>query len=138
MESSLKFVTVFSLVTVLAPLMSSLSAAPSVTAQPYGTVDGQAVQLYTLKNATGAEATITNYGGIIVTLLVPDRSGKMVDVVLGYDQLEGYLKTTPYFGALIGRYGNRIAKGKFTLEGTTYTLATNNNANALHGGTFLR
>ena len=135
MKSPLPLTAALSLaMMLLAPLMSSLSAAPTVTAQPFGTVDGQAVQLYTLRNASGAEATITNYGGIVVTLLVPDRSGKLVDVVLGYDKLEGYLKTTPYFGALIGRYGNRIAKGKFSLGGKTYTLATNNNANALHGG----
>jgi aldose 1-epimerase len=114
--------------------MTSLSAAPNVTAQPFGTVDGQAVQLYTLRNASGAEATITNYGGIVVTLVVPDRHGQLVDVVLGYEQLAGYLQTTPYFGALIGRYGNRIAGGKFTLEGKTYTLAQNDKANALHGG----
>lgn len=135
MKSPLPLTAALSLaMMLLAPLMSSLSAAPTVTAQPFGTVDGRAVQLYTLRNASGAEATITNYGGIVVTLLVPDRSGKLVDVVLGYDKLEGYLKTTPYFGALIGRYGNRIAKGKFSLGGKTYTLATNNNANALHGG----
>jgi aldose 1-epimerase len=134
MKSPLKIVATLSLVTLLSTLMSSLSAAPSVTAQPFGTVDGQAVQLYTLRNATGAEATITNYGGIVVTLLVPDRHGQPVDVVLGYDKLEGYLKTTPYFGALIGRYGNRIGGGKFTLEGKTYTLAKNDKANTLHGG----
>src|SRR5262249_42969802 len=77
---------------------------------------------------------ISNYGGIVVSLKVPDRHGKMGDVVLGYDHLDGYLKETPYFGALIGRYGNRIARGKFTLDSKEYTLATNNYPNALHGG----
>jgi aldose 1-epimerase len=134
MNHPAKFAAALGLATLLAPLMTSSSAAPSVTAQPFGTVDGQAVQLYTLRNATGAEATITNYGGIVVTLVVPDRNGKPVDVVLGYDQLAGYLKTTPYFGALIGRYGNRIAGAKFTLEGKTYSLAQNDHANTLHGG----
>jgi aldose 1-epimerase len=129
-----KFAATLLLATALANFMPSLSASPSVTQKPFGTVDGQAVQLYTLRNARGAEATITNYGGIVVSLLVPDRSGKMVDVVMGYENLDGYLKTTPYFGALIGRYGNRIAKGRFTLDGKTYTLATNNGANTLHGG----
>jgi aldose 1-epimerase len=133
MKSPLKFATL-SLAAVLANFMPSLSASPSVTQKPFGTVDGQDVQLYTLRNASGAETTITNYGGIVVSLLVPDRSGKLVDVVLGYDDLDGYVKKTPYFGALIGRYGNRIAKGKFTLDGKTYTLATNDGANALHGG----
>ncbi len=134
MNHSLKFADLLAVAACCLLLMSSLSASPSVTSKPFGTVDGQAVQLYTLRNAHGAEATITNYGGIVVSLLVPDRSGKLVDVVLGYNSLEGYLKTTPYFGALIGRYGNRIAQGQFTLEGKAHTLATNNGANALHGG----
>ncbi len=103
--------------------------------QPFGaTKDGTPVDLYTLRNSKGAEARICNYGGIVVSLKVPDRKGQLGDVVLGYDTLAGYLKETPYFGALIGRYGNRIAKGKFTLSGKEYTLATNNGPNALHGG----
>lgn len=134
MKSAQKFASLLAMAACCIPLMPSLSASPSVTAKPFGTVDGQTVQLYTLRNAGGAEATITNYGGIVVTLLVPDRTGKMVDVVLGYDDLAGYIKTTPYFGALIGRYGNRIAHGKFTLDGKTHTLATNDGANTLHGG----
>ena len=134
MKSPLKFAAALSLAAVLANFMPSLSAAPSVTSKPFGTVDGKEAQLFTLRNASGAEATITNYGGIVVTLVVPDRTGKMVDVVLGCDSPAAYAKTTTYFGALIGRYGNRIAKGKFTLEGKTYTLATNNGVNALHGG----
>ena len=75
------------------------------------------IHLFTLRNASGAEARICNYGGLVISLKVPDRNGKMGDVVLGYDHLSGYLKETPYFGAMIGRYGNRIAKGKFKLEG---------------------
>lgn len=104
------------------------------TSEPWGTTpDGIPVTLYTL-HAGGAEARITTYGGIVVSLKVPDRNGRLGDVVLGYDKLDDYIKDSPYFGALIGRYGNRIAKGKFTLNGTTCTLATNNYPNALHGG----
>jgi len=103
--------------------------------QPFGTTaDGTQVFLYTLKNHSGMEAKITNYGGIVVSLRVPDKAGKFDDVVLGYESLAGYLKETPYFGALIGRYGNRIARGKFTLDGKEYSLATNNGKNHLHGG----
>ncbi|HTL58813.1 MAG TPA: aldose epimerase family protein [Candidatus Limnocylindrales bacterium] len=106
-----------------------------VTQQPFGkTKEGTEVSLFTLRNAKGVEARISNYGGIVVSLKVPERNGKLSDVVLGYDNLDGYLKETPYFGALIGRYGNRIARGKFTLDGKEYTLATNNYPNALHGG----
>ena len=96
--------------------------------------DGRNVSLYTLHNEKGMEAKITDYGGIVVSLTSPDRDGKYADIVLGYDNLAGYLKDTPYFGALIGRYGNRIAKGQFTLNGKSYTLAVNNGENALHGG----
>ena len=106
-----------------------------ITVKPFGqTKDGVDVKLYTLRNSQGAEAGICNYGGLVIFLKVPDRNGRMGDVALGYDQLDGYLKDTPYFGALIGRYGNRIAKGKFTLDGKEYTLAINNAPNALHGG----
>ena len=98
------------------------------------TRDGQAVDIYTLKNARGAEARITTYGGAVVSLKVPDRRGQFDDVVLGFDDIEGYQKTTTYIGALIGRYANRIAKGQFTLDGKQYTLATNNGENHLHGG----
>ncbi len=107
----------------------------STSKAPFGTTkDGKAVDVYTLKNAAGAEARIMNYGGIVLSLKVPDKAGQMGDVVLGYDTLAEYEKETPYFGCLVGRYGNRIAKGKFTLNGQTYTLATNNYPNALHGG----
>jgi len=105
-----------------------------ITKEAFGAVDGQKVDLYTLRNSKGAEARICNYGGIVVSLKMPDKNGVLGDVVLGYDKLEDYVKVTPYFGALIGRYGNRIAGGHFTLDGVTYMLATNNGPNALHGG----
>jgi aldose 1-epimerase len=98
------------------------------------TTDGQTVDLYTLTNSSGMEAKITNYGGIVVSLKVPDRRGSFEDVVLGFDNLDGYLKGHPYFGAIIGRYGNRIGKARFTLNGVEYKLAANNGENSLHGG----
>ena len=115
--------------------MSSNTPKGTITKADFGrTPEGASAELYTLRNSHGTEAQITTYGGIVTSLKTPDRQGKLGDVVLGYDHLDGYLKSTPYFGALIGRYGNRIANGKFVLDGTTYTLATNNGANALHGG----
>lgn len=106
-----------------------------VKKEPWGrTPDGQAVDLYTLTNSKGMEVKITNYGGIVVTLRVPDRQGRMEDVVLGFDRLEDYLKGHPYFGAIIGRYANRIAGGRFTLNGISYQLTLNEGSNHLHGG----
>ncbi|MCX7017214.1 MAG: galactose mutarotase [Candidatus Sumerlaeota bacterium] len=103
--------------------------------QPFGnTKEGETVELFTLKNAKGMEAKITNYGGIVVSLMAPDRNGRLGDVVLGYDTLDQYVKDNPYFGCLVGRFGNRIAKGRFTLDGREYTLAVNNGPNHLHGG----
>ena len=96
--------------------------------------DGTAVDLYTLKNANGLVAKVTNYGTIITELHVPDRQGKLGDVVLGFDNLAQYLKGHPCFGCTVGRVANRIAKGRFTLDGKTYTLAINNGPNHLHGG----
>ena len=96
--------------------------------------DGSPVDLYTLTNANGCEAKITNFGGIVLSLKVPDRAGHLSDVVLGFDSLEPYLVNTPHFGALIGRYGNRIGKGRFVLDDVEYQLATNNGENHLHGG----
>jgi len=115
------------------------SANGQVSKTPFGTADGQAVELYTLRNSKGAEADIMTYGGIVEKLKMPDRNGNIADIVLGFDSLDGYtsdayLKSCPYFGALIGRYGNRIGGAKFTLDGNTYTLAPNNNGNTLHGG----
>ena len=110
-------------------------AQATVTKESFGkTADGQNVDLYTLRNVHGVEAKITNYGGIVTSLKVPDRRGKFDDVVLGFNDLDSYLKGHPYFGALIGRYGNRIAKGRFTLNGVKYKLAVNNGENTLHGG----
>ncbi len=107
----------------------------NVTKQPFGnTRDGSAADLYILQNDRGGVVSITNYGGIIVSWLVPDRQGAFDDVLLGFETLDGYCGAHPYFGALIGRYGNRIENGKFTLNGIEYTLATNNGSNHLHGG----
>ena len=119
--------------------MSSKSHPPITKADFGQTPDGTPVQIYTLRNANGAEARIMTYGGIVQSLKVPDKSGHFADVVLGFDNLEGYVnpnyvKNCPYFGALIGRYGNRIANGQFTLEGKTYHLPKNNGPNCLHGG----
>ena len=99
------------------------------------TIDGRKTALYTLKNTNGITLTITNYGGRFVSLMVPDSSGKMTDVVIAMDGVEAFKDATePYLGATIGRYGNRIAKGKFKLDGQEYTLALNNGVNTLHGG----
>jgi aldose 1-epimerase len=106
----------------------------TIMKEPFGKLDdGTPVDIYTLKNG-GLEARITNYGGIVQSLKAPDRNGTTADVVLGYETLAEYVRDNPYFGCLVGRYGNRIAKGKFALDGTTYTLAVNNGPNALHGG----
>jgi len=96
--------------------------------------DGTEIEQYTLKNAKGGVAKIITYGATLTELWIPDKSGKSADVVLGFDKLDGYLGDQPYFGATIGRYGNRIAKGKFTLDGKEYSLFLNNGPNSLHGG----
>jgi aldose 1-epimerase len=106
-----------------------------ITREAFGTTtDGKTVDAFTLTNATGLELRAITYGATIVSLRVPDRQGRLDDVVLGYPTLAGYLEKSPYFGAVVGRYGNRIAKGRFTLEGKAYSLATNNGPNHLHGG----
>jgi aldose 1-epimerase len=103
--------------------------------KPFGkTADGKDVDLYVLTNASGMTAKVMTYGAILTELDVPDRDGKMADVVLGFDDLKGYLGGHPFFGATVGRVANRIARGKFTLDGKEYTLAKNNGPNALHGG----
>jgi aldose 1-epimerase len=108
---------------------------PAVHKTPFGkTADGTPVDLYTLTNGKGMTAKVITYGCILTELGVPDRGGKPGDVVLGFDDLQSYLAGHPFFGAVVGRVANRIAKGKFTLDGKTYTLATNNGPNALHGG----
>lgn len=106
-----------------------------ITEKPLGEYEGKAVAKYTLTNANGMQVSIINYGGTITRLMVPDKTGTMGDVVTGFESLEGFLqKGVPYFGALIGRYGNRIANAKFTLDGKEYLLSPNNNGNTLHGG----
>jgi len=106
-----------------------------VTTAPFGALpSGDAVHLYTLTNIHGTEVRVMDYGGIIVSLRTRDRTGVLGDIVLGFDSLSGYLKSSPYFGALVGRYANRIAHGRFSLDGAGYTLAVNNGPNALHGG----
>ncbi|MCC6590035.1 MAG: galactose mutarotase [Bryobacterales bacterium] len=117
----------------LSLLLSTLDA--KIAKRPFGqTAQGKPVDLYTLTNKNGMEAAITNYGGIVVALKTADKQGRLADVVLGFDSLDGYKKEHPYFGALVGRYGNRIQKGQFALNGKTYKLANNNGPNALHGG----
>jgi aldose 1-epimerase len=109
--------------------------AQKITKESFGkTADGESVDIFTLANRNGMEAKITNYGGIVTELTAPDRNNKYADVVLGFNDLDSYLKGHPYFGALIGRYGNRIAKGRFSLHGVEYKLAVNNGENHLHGG----
>ncbi len=95
---------------------------------------GEKVKLFTLTNKNGIIIKITNYGGIITSIKIPDKQGKIGEIALGYDNLEGYIKNSPYFGAIIGRYANRIAGGKFTLNGKIYKLAKNDGNNSLHGG----
>ncbi|MFC2126109.1 aldose epimerase family protein [Bacteroidota bacterium] len=106
-----------------------------ITQSDFGkTREGTPVDLYTLRNTNEMEVCITNYGGIITAISVPDRNGKIDDVTLGFNTLEEYLERHPYFGAIVGRFGNRIAGGRFTLDGKEYTLVTNNGPNHLHGG----
>lgn len=107
---------------------------PAISFVSSGRVQGQNTQLYTLTNGHGIAVTISNYGGTITSIKAPDKEGKMEEITLGFDSLGQYLKEHPYFGALVGRYGNRIAKGKFQLDGKSYTLAANNMGNHLHGG----
>jgi aldose 1-epimerase len=107
---------------------------PTVMKEKWGTFDGKEVFLYTLRNSNGITVKISNYGGIITSLLVPDSQDSLDDIVLGYDSLSQYVASTPYFGAMVGRYANRIAGGAFSIDGKKYTLARNNGNNALHGG----
>ena len=123
------------------PILTSTEVSTSplgkrmIKKEAFGTTrDGEAVDLFTLTNSHGMEVRAMTYGGIIVSLRVPDRNGQLDDVVLGYDKLDGYLGRHPYFGAIIGRYGNRIGHAKFTLDGQEYRLAENDGPNSLHGG----
>jgi aldose 1-epimerase len=125
----------FALAVIGASRMEVRAANPGMERRTFGKMaNGQAIDLYTLTNRNGMEVGITNYGGRVVSILVPDRLGKLADVVLGFDSLDGYLSDNPYFGALVGRYANRIAHGSFALDGVHYTLARNNGPNSLHGG----
>lgn len=116
------------------PEKKETNAPAKIVKQTWGTADGKEVNLYTLTNANGVQVKITNYGGTVTSWITPDRTGNKSSVVLGFDSLSGYLAKPPYFGALIGRYGNRIGKGIFKIDTATYHLATNNGENHLHGG----
>jgi aldose 1-epimerase len=114
---------------------SSSAGKHAIKKEVFGKLpDGNVVDVYTLTNAQGMEVRIMNFGGIVLSLRVPDRNGKLDDVVLGFDSLEPYFTNNPHFGSIIGRYANRIANGKFTLDGVEYTLPKNNGPNTLHGG----
>src|SRR5579884_1054332 len=123
---------------IVAATLAALASALAERVQPaeFGkTPEGATVHIYTLINAHGLEAKITDYGGTVVSLMAPDRGGRKADVVLGFDSLAGYLQPqNPFFGAIIGRYANRIAQARFTLDGVEYKLIANNGANTLHGG----
>jgi len=124
-----------SLFLLAAALSTWAEGKPKMQKRVFGTTeDGKAVELYLLTNANGMAAAIANYGGALVSLKVPDRAGRLADVVLGYDNLDGYIKDKAFLGVLVGRYANRIAHGKFTLNGTTYTVSKNDGENSLHGG----
>lgn len=114
----------------------TLSLSPLCTSAEVRESDFDSIKLYSLKNKNGMQVGVTNYGAIITSIIVPDRDGKMADIALGYNRVEDYINAVdkPYFGSVVGRYGNRIAKGKFTIDGEEYTLATNNGVNHLHGG----
>ena len=126
----------FALLLLLVSVAVANAQRADILKESFGkTADGESVDIYTLKNHRGMQVKITNYGGIVVSLTAPDRNRKFADVVLGYNDLDSYLKPPfPYFGAIVGRYANRIAKGRFTLNGEEYKLAVNNGENTLHGG----
>src|ERR1700755_2677486 len=113
---------------------TSETAKGGITKTAWDKVDTTAVDLYTLTNKNGVVVKISNYGGKVTSWVTPDKNGKMEDNVLGFDSAKKYTPAVPFFGALIGRYGNRIAKGKFTLDGKPYSIPTNNAPNTLHGG----
>ena len=150
LKSSLKFILVFSVVFLTVQcknkaekegakqtdqMMESQQDSLAISQEDFGKLPtGESIQKYTMTNANGMVVSVINYGGIITNLEVPDKNGKIADVVLGFNSLEGYLTPPPYFGAIIGRFGNRIANGKFSLDGTEYELAQNDGQNHLHGG----
>ncbi len=120
---------------------TTMNMTPTITSAPFGTTpDGKAVQIFTMKNSHGVEIHAMTYGAIITSIETPDKAGNLGDIVLGFDSLGGYTNPAyiahlPYFGAVVGRYANRIAKGKFSIDGTEYQLPTNDGPNSLHGGT---
>ncbi len=116
------------------PKNKPAEAKVGIAQSDFGKVDGKDVLLYTLTNSKGNQVKITNYGGIVTSWTFPDKAGKKQSILVGFDSLKGYLTPPPYFGALIGRYGNRIANGKFKIDNKEYTLATNDGKNHLHGG----
>jgi aldose 1-epimerase len=121
---------------ILVPVLMLQSTPRPAARSTFGKLpDGTPVEAFTLVNRQGVELRLSEYGAAILSLRAPDRDGRLVDVVLGFDTLEGYLDNRPHFGVVVGRYANRIAKGRFTLDGKTYQLATNNGPNHLHGGT---
>lgn len=117
-----------------APFTQNSEASGSIEWKPFGTVNGEEVRLYTLTNSNGVQVSITNYGGIVTSIIVPDKDGEKADIALGYNSVEEYVAGSPYFGCITGRYANRIAKGKFSIDGEEYSLAINNDPNHLHGG----
>lgn len=128
---------IFTTLMVAAALLASATMASAelkIEKAPFGEVEGQPVDLYTLTNANGLVMTVTNYGGIVVSLTVPDKAGNLGDIVLGFSAVADYVKNSPYYGCIVGRYGNRIGKAKFSLDGQEYALAANNGENSLHGG----
>jgi len=136
MIESVKFFLMFTIgIVILSGAVMKVEAKQSIKKGSFGkTSDGKTVEIYTLKNSKGAETQIITYGAAVVSLKMPDKNGKFSDIVLGYDSIADYEKNQFYIGAQIGRYGNRIAKGKFTLDGKEYVLAKNNGENHLHGG----
>jgi aldose 1-epimerase len=115
--------------------VTGIRSLHSVSRSTFGRLpDGRSVDLFTLWNGSGIEIRAISYGAILLSIKTPDRHGRLGDIALGFDGLEGYLTRSRFFGAVVGRYGNRIARGRFTLDGTTYQLATNNGANHIHGG----
>ena len=116
------------------PTPGATTLSASITSEPFGEVDDRAVDRYTLTNANGLEAKIMTYGGVVQSLRVPDRSGEMANIVLGFATVQGYVEESPYFGCITGRYANRIARGTFSIDGERYRVPLNNDENSLHGG----
>lgn len=127
-------VFIFVLLSCTSPENKKLASTIKIDVEELGEIDGAAVKQYTLTNKNGMQVEVINYGGVIKSLFVPDHSGRMVDIVLGFDSLTSYKTQSPYFGCIVGRYGNRIAKGKFSIDGKKYNLVQNNLGNHLHGG----